>query len=370
MIRSPAPPRGFAVSEQVYLRPVGLLRGDAAARALDGGHARRLAGGGVAYSACEIVIRAESSPTAAWLPATDLDAWRDSLDSASGARITAIIERLTAPRAAWADIALDEPKLMGVVNVTPDSFSDGGAFETAEAAIAQARALAAAGAEIIDVGGESTRPGAAPVPVSVEHDRVLPVVRALAATGLTVSIDTRNPTTMAAAAEAGATVINDVTALTHTPESLSRAETSGRAVILMHSAGDPTVMQDDPVYDHAALDIYDALEARIAACEKAGIAHDRIAIDPGIGFGKTVAHNLSLIDWTSLFHGLGCPVVIGVSRKSMIGRIAGGMATDPKNRLAGSLALAQAAWDQGAQITRVHDVAETAQALSLWRALG
>jgi dihydropteroate synthase len=369
-VRSPAPPRGFVDSERVYLRPVGLLRGGAAARALDGGQARRLAGGAVAFSAFEIATRSPEGATIAWLAVSDLDPWRDSLDAASRARVVPIIERLTAPRVPLAGIALDSPKLMGVVNVTPDSFSDGGALETADHAIAHGRSMAAAGAAIIDVGGESTRPGAESITPAEEQDRVLAVVRGLVASGHTVSIDTRNPTTMTAAADAGATLINDVTALAHAIESERCASASGLAIILMHSAGNPTVMQDDPVYDHAALDVFDRLEARIAACEAVGLMRDRIAVDPGIGFGKTVAHNLRLIAWTSLLHGLGCAVAIGVSRKSTIGQVAGGMAEDPRHRVTGSLALAQAAWDQGAQILRVHDVAETAQALSLWKALG
>ena len=369
-MRSPAPPRGFADSDRLYLRPVGLLRGDAAVRALDGGQARRLAGGVVAFSACEAVTRSADGATIAWVPVAELDRWQDSLDAASRARVVLVIERLTSPRAPLAGVALDSPQLMGVVNVTPDSFSDGGALETSDHAIAHGRSLAAAGAAIIDIGGESTRTGAAPITPAEEQDRVLSVVRGLAASGHTVSIDTRNPTTMTAAADAGATLINDVTALTHSADSERCASESGLAVILMHSAGDPKVMQDDPVYDHAALDIYDRLEERIIACESIGLRRDRIAVDPGIGFGKTVAHNLRLIAWTSLLHGLGCAVVIGVSRKNTISRVAGGMAEDPRHRVPGSLALAQAAWDQGAQILRVHDVAETAQALSLWNALG
>jgi dihydropteroate synthase len=363
------PPRGFADSDRLYLRPVGPLRGDAAARALDGGEAMRLAGGDITFSACEIITRSEAGVAAAWLPVSELDMWRDTLEAPWRARATSLVDNLTAPRQAVARVDLGAPSIMGVVNVTPDSFSDGGALATAEAAIAHGMALAAAGAAIIDVGGESTRPGAAPIDPTIEQDRILPVVGALAAEGLTVSIDTRNPATMAAATEAGAAMINDVTALSFSDDSETVAAASGLPVVLMHSAGDPTVMQSDPVYDHAALDIFDWLENRITACGHAGMARQHLMVDPGIGFGKTVAHNLRLIAWTSLFHGLGCGVVIGVSRKSTIGKVAGGMAEEPRNRVPGSLALAQAAWDQGAQIVRVHDVAETAQALSLWRAL-
>ena len=175
---------------------------------------------------------------------------------------------------------------------------------------------------------------------------------------------------MVEAANAGAHLINDVTALTHAPNSLSTAAKTHLPVVLMHSAGDPKVMQDDPVYDHAALDVYDSLKRRIAACVDSGIPRDQIIIDPGIGFGKTVEHNLQLIAWASMFHGLGCPLLIGASRKSTIARIAGRAAQDTSCRLPGSLALAQAAWDQGVQIVRIHDVAETVQALALWQSLG
>ena len=366
--RSPAPPRGFGDSERAYLLPTALLRGESARRALAGGAALPLAGGPVAFAACEVVVRAPGAARASWLEVPALKRWRDSL--ADPAPLDQLLERLCAPRPPFAAIPLDRPRLMGVVNVTPDSFSDGGRFRDAERAIARGRALADVGADIVDVGGESTRPGAEPIAPEEEQARAVPVVRALAEAGLTVSIDTRNPATMAAAAAAGAAIINDVSALAHHPDSAARAAATGCAVVLMHSAGDPRSMQDRPAYDHVALDVYDALAARVAAAEAAGIARTRLAVDPGFGFGKTPAHNLRLVDWLALLHGLGCALVVGASRKSTIARIAGGMAEDAGGRLAGSLALATAAWDRGAQILRVHDVAETAQALALWRALG
>ncbi|MDP6951715.1 MAG: dihydropteroate synthase [Alphaproteobacteria bacterium] len=315
-----------------------------------------LAGGEIAFSALELVDRERK----AWLGVEHLSEFQDN------ARIDAL-QGLPAP---FAGVAMDVPCLMGVVNVTPDSFSDGGRYADTEAAIAHGLALAEAGAAIVDVGGESTRPGAAPIDEAEERRRALPVVQALAEAGLTVSIDTRNPATMRAAAEAGAAVINDVTALTHHPDSAAVAADTGLAVVLMHSLGDPRVMQDNPTYDHVVLDIYDTLAGRIEAAEAAGIPRERIAVDPGFGFGKTPAHNLRLIAWAAAFHGLGVPLLIGVSRKSTIARIAGGEAKQAKARLPGSLALALAALDQGAQILRVHDVPETAQALALWRALG
>jgi len=338
----------------VYLRPTALLRGEAAACARVAGAALPLAGGGIAFSALELADRERR----AWLGVERLSEFEDNPR----------IEALQVPPPPFAGIAMDAPSLMGVLNVTPDSFSDGGRYGGIDDAIAHGLALAEAGAAIVDVGGESTRPGAAPIPVEEECARVLPVVRALAGAGVTVSIDTRNPATMAAAAEAGAAIINDVSALSHHADSAAVAAETGLAVVLMHSLGDPRVMQDDPTYDHVVLDIYDALEARLAAAEAAGIPRTKLAIDPGFGFGKTPAHNLRLIAWAATFHGLSVPLLIGVSRKSTIAKIAGGAPADA--RLPGSLALALAALDQGAQILRVHDVAETAQALAIWQALG
>ena len=233
---------------------------------------------------------------------------------------------------------------MGIVNVTPDSFSDGGQFAAAQDAVAHGRRLAASGAEIVDVGGESTRPGAHPITIEEEQARILPVVAALASEGCKVSIDTRHPATMARAAEAGAQAINDITALSHAEDSPPTAARLGLPVVLMHSAGDPRTMQDRPVYDHAALDVYDSLERQVAVGLEAGIPRDRIAIDPGFGFGKSPQHNVRLIAWAAMFHGLGCPIVVGVSRKSTIARLGGPSAQDAACRLPGSLALAQAAW--------------------------
>ena len=348
------------------MQPVGLLRGPEAAAAEAAGAALPLAGGPIRFSACLVVSRraGHRGREERWLPVPEL-LERASADPALRERL----ERLSAPRPAFAGPEEDAPRLMGVLNVTPDSFSDGGLWSTPERAIAQGRALAAAGATLIDVGGESTRPGAEPVPPRVEGERVLPVVAALAGAGLAVSVDTRNAATMRAALGAGAVAVNDISALTHDPDSLAVVAEAGCSAVLMHSAGDPRTMQDDPRYDDVALDVYDFLAARVAACEAAGIPRSRLTVDPGFGFGKTPAHNLRLVSAATLFHGLGCSVLFGVSRKSAIGRVAGGAARDAGRRLPGSLALAQAAWDRGVQIVRAHDIAETAQARSLWRAL-
>lgn len=256
---------------------------------------------------------------------------------------------------------------MGIVNVTPDSFSDGGRYIDSERAIAHGCRLIAEGADIIDIGGESTRPGAAVVPAEEEQSRVLPVIKALAALGTPLSIDTRNAATMAAAVAAGAHIINDVSALSYDPASLATAAKLGAPVILMHALADPRTMQQNPTYDDVTLDIYDYLSARIAAAVVAGVPRSQLIIDPGIGFGKTVAHNLTLLRELSLFHGLGQPLLLGASRKSFIAKVTD--ADDIADRLPGSLSAALAGQRQGAQILRVHDVAATKRALRLAEAI-
>ena len=277
--------------------------------------------------------------------------------------------RLTAPRPPVCGLSLDRPRLMGVLNVTPDSFSDGGLHLAMPAAIARASAMAEAGADVLDIGGESTRPGADPVPPAEEIARVVPVIAALRAEGVTlpISIDTRNAVVARAAFDAGADLLNDVSALTHDPGSLPFAAASSRPVCLMHALGDPKTMQDAPVYDDVLLDVFGYLEARVSAAEAAGIARVRILVDPGIGFGKTVSHNLALIRGLALLHGLGCPILFGASRKRFIGTIGG--APEPADRMPGSIAVALEALRQGAQVIRVHDVTETRQAVALWTAL-
>jgi dihydropteroate synthase len=271
---------------------------------------------------------------------------------------------LCAPRAAVAGLALDRPLLMGVVNVTPDSFSDGGRYLGAEAAIAHALQLEAEGADILDIGGESTRPGSDPVDIEEECRRVLPVIAALARRSRArISIDTRKAEVMRRAALEGAHIVNDVSALRHDPAAMEVAAGLGLPVVLMHAQGEPKTMQAAPRYDDVVLDVYDALEARIAACELAGIARSRLIVDPGIGFGKNLAHNLALLASLSIFHGLGCAVLLGASRKSFIGHLTGAAADD---RLPGSLAAALLGAAQGVQILRVHDVAATRQALAVW----
>jgi dihydropteroate synthase len=256
---------------------------------------------------------------------------------------------------------------MGVVNVTPDSFSDGGETVVAAAAVERGLALAKEGADIIDVGGESTRPGAAPVSVAEELIRVLPVVRELAAAGVLVSIDTRRAEVMEAAITAGVGIVNDVTALTGDSRSLNVVAAAGVCVVLMHMQGEPRTMQLAPSYRDAAREVYRWLADRVAACEAAGIGRDRIAVDPGIGFGKTVAHNADILARLGLYRDFGLAVVVGVSRKSFIARLS--RDEPPQRRLPGSIAAALAAVERGAHILRVHDVAATRQALTVWQAI-
>lgn len=276
-------------------------------------------------------------------------------------------DRLSGVRADFSGLSLDQPRLMGILNVTPDSFSDGGLFLRPEAAVMQARRMAT-GADILDIGGESTRPGAAEVTAEDEVARTAPVIAALRAGGLTgpISIDTRKAAVAEAAFAAGASILNDVTALRFDPAMAGVAAGAGVPVVLMHSIATPATMQDDPYYDDVLLDVYDALAERLTAAEAAGIPLSRLAVDPGIGFGKTLEHNLTLLARLSLFHNLGVPVLLGASRKRFIGTI--GAEAEASKRMPGSLAVALAGVAQGMQMIRVHDVAETRQALNLWQA--
>ena len=274
-----------------------------------------------------------------------------------------VLERLVAPRPPVAGLSMDRPRLMGILNVTPDSFSDGGRH--AGAAAEGAARLVADGADILDIGGESTRPGAVPVPPEEETARVLPVLRA--GVGAPVSIDTRNAATARAALEAGAAIVNDVSALSWDPDMAGMVARSGAPVVLMHARGTPETMQDDPDYGDVTVEVLDALGARIAAAEAAGIARRRILVDPGIGFGKTLAHNLQLLRELAAFHAFGCPLVLGVSRKGTIGTVTGVRAA--AERGPGSAAAALTGLARGAQIVRVHDVALHRQAVRAWAAV-
>ncbi len=275
---------------------------------------------------------------------------------------------LTMARPTIATLSMDRPRIMGILNVTPDSFSDGGKFAGSDAAVAHALAMKDEGADLIDIGGESTRPGAALVPDEEEIDRTAPVIAALRAqSDIAVSIDTRKAAVAQAAVAAGAGLINDVSAMLWDDDMAHTVAESGQAVCLMHSQGAPDTMQKDPRYDDVVLDVYDHLADRIAAATAAGINRDRIIVDPGIGFGKTQAHNIALLRRLSLFHALGCPVLLGASRKRFIGTI-----TDrpvAADRAAGSLSVTLSGIAQGVQIHRVHDTKDTKAACDMIWAL-
>jgi dihydropteroate synthase len=260
------------------------------------------------------------------------------------------------------------PMIMGIVNTTPDSFSDGGLHAAAQDAIAGGLMMAGAGADILDIGGESTRPGAKTVEISEEIDRTAPVIEGLRSRGFrgTISIDTRKADVARAALTAGADLINDVSGFTYDPALASVAAQADVPVCVMHGPMDPATMHHDPQYDDVVLEVYDFLSQRIDALVDQGISRAQIIADPGIGFGKTQAHNLALLARLSVFHGLGVPVLLGASRKRFIGSIGG--AAEARDRVPGSIAVALAGIAQGVQIVRVHDVAETAQAIALWRA--
>ena len=272
-----------------------------------------------------------------------------------------VLAALTAPRAPVMGVGMDRPSVMGIVNATPDSFSDGGTYD----GIAQGRALIAQGADLLDIGGESTRPGADEVGVAEEIARVVPVIAALR--DAPISVDTRKADVARAALDAGAGLINDVSGFDFDPALAVLAADRGVPVCLMHAQGVPATMQDQPRYDDVLLDVYDALATRIARAEAAGIARARILVDPGIGFGKTLDHNLAILNRISLFHSLGCGILLGVSRKRFIGEVAAQAV--PRERMPGTLGVTLASVGQGVQMHRVHDVAATVQGLALWRAV-
>lgn len=357
--RKPAHLRGLLRSgRRLYLLPRDLLTGEAAEVAVGQGTARWLAGGPIAFGAVDVIARSGREVQSVRTPV-------EALADYGIADLEGRLLRLCAQRPLLG--RMTAPLIMGIVNTTPDSFFDGGHHAGAEAAIRHGRALAAEGAAMLDVGGESTRPGAEPVPLDEERRRTEPVVRVLVDDGYAVSIDSRNALVQAAALNAGAAWVNDVSGLSYDPDAARLVAERGCPVVLMHMRDDPRTMQAEPRYDCAPLDVYDELDDRISAAERAGIARDRILVDPGFGFAKNVTHNLEVTSWLAVLHGLGCPILFGASRKSTIGKLSGN--APASQRLPGSLALALAGATRGAQVLRVHDVAETVQALAVQRAL-
>jgi dihydropteroate synthase len=327
-----------------YHRPISLLYGHDARLAIAEGRGGALAGSSwIAFTQIEIIEREGERRIEPYAPDR--------------------FAPIEAPRPPLCGLTLDRPRIMGVVNVTPDSFSDGGLLPDAGAAIAHGLRLAEEGADILDVGGESTRPGSDPVDTGEEWSRIGPVVTGLAKVGYVVSVDTRKPEIMKRAANVGARLINDVSALTYDPLSVTTAASLGLPVILMHAQGDPKTMQVNPIYEDVTPDVFDALGARLAACLKAGIAREHLLIDPGIGFGKTLRHNLDLLHQLTMLHGLGAPLAVGLSRKSMIGTLTG--EKQALARVMGSVGGVVQAALAGAQILRVHDAKATRQALQV-----
>jgi dihydropteroate synthase len=348
--------------DRLYLRPTGFV--DRTARAQSA--AVSLAGGLTAFCAVEVILATDGNRiTQQLVPVGELDTVLGRMPDLLRRQGYEIFERLRAARAPLhfgeLTLSLDRPEVMGIVNATPDSFSDGSA-ET-DAAI-RALKMIDAGATVIDVGGESTRPGAKPVSEDEEIARVRPVVKRLATAGAIISIDTRKAGVMEAALDAGAAIVNDVSALTWDGRAPRVAAARDCPVVLMHHQGTPETMQQNPRYGDVLLEVYDWLETRIEAAVAAGIDRAKILIDPGIGFGKTLHHNLTILNGLSLFHGLGCPIVLGVSRKRTIGALSNDAPVD--QRLGGSVALAVLGAAQGVQLLRVHDVFETVQAMRVW----
>lgn len=348
------------MAQSFYLQPTALIHGPDAEQAIADGVAGSLAGGPIAFTQIRMLKRPAGGRR------EDLRSYAD-IKASGDAAVAEALAALERARPGLPGLKRRETAVMGVVNVTPDSFSDGGEFGETDAAIAQGRALIAAGADVIDIGGESTRPGSDPVSESLELDRVLPVIEALMGGGVPVSIDTRKPEVMRRAVAAGACVINDISALSFDRDAVATARDLGVPVILMHSRGDPKTMQEDPRYDDVVLDVYDALAGRVDACVADGIARERIIVDPGIGFGKTFAHNHALLRGLTVFHGLGLPVLLGASRKAFIGALSD--APVAGQRLGGSLAAALTGIMQGVQMVRVHDVRETVHAARTWHGI-
>ena len=366
-MKSPGLPRGFSFSDRyeipLALRPTGLSAGTHAA---DAGRGLRLCAGALEFTACEVFLHGEDEVRCFDVALDGLRGWAAAEGGIAAQAVATLLDRLSTPRPAFHGLALDVPRIAGILNVTPDSFHDGGVHAAAGAALAHGEAMMAMGADMVDVGGESSRPGAARVSPAEELARVLPVVQGLVSGGALVSVDTRRAEVMRAAVAAGAGIVNDITALKGDAAAPGVVAETGASVVLMHMQGEPATMQHGPRYGHAAYEVYRTLEDRVRACEAAGIARARIAVDPGIGFGKTPDHSLAILGSLAMLHGLGCAVMAGASRKSFIAAIAPG--TGSEDRLPGSLAAAIVAAGQGVQLHRVHDVAETRQALALWAA--
>lgn len=357
---NPLPVHNLNEETRLYLKPEGLgPKGSSLSFSL--------AGGPLSFNAISLVLASRGRRIYEGVfPLTSLDHLKTQLPKNLRGTFDRQFSNFTSPRKPIGNLSFEKPVLMGILNLTPDSFSDGGDYLTEGEAIARTRTLFEQGADIVDVGAESTRPGATLVPVDEELKRLKPVLDGLADLPGPVSIDTRKAGVMDKALGAGALLINDVSALTFDENSMASVKTAP-GIVLMHARGVPEQMQENPEYDDVLLEIFDYLEARIEACEKAGITRERLMIDPGIGFGKNLSHNLALLKGLSLFQALGVPVMAGVSRKRFIGEITG--VENPKDRLAGSISASLFALSQGAQIVRCHDVAEMRNSIDVYQTI-
>jgi dihydropteroate synthase len=358
-----------AADTTLYVRPTGFVDGPLE----DPASAVRLAGGSVWFTAVQLIVRAATGErvVSVVLPVRDRAYWQTGLPAFLLPAFIRQWEHITVVRlpleAGSRLLGFARPQVMGILNVTPDSFSDGGKFADPAAAVERAHELMKQGAALVDIGAESTRPGAKPVWEGDEMARLEPVIERLKGSSGWISADTRKAAVMRMALEKGADIINDVSALTYDSDSLAVVAAAGCPVVLMHLQGDPQTMQQRPVYQDVLLDVYDHLSARIEACVAAGISRSKIIVDPGIGFGKALRHNLDLLNGLSLFHALGCPILLGASRKTFVGALS--REEPAEARLPGSLAAALRGLDQGVQILRVHDVAETVQAMKIWQGM-
>jgi len=351
----------------LYLRPTGFIESPQR----HDGESARLAGTMLWFSQLEVIDRTGETTIRRVIDVRDWEGFVAGLSTDKQARCNLLHERITSPRTALQlgerTIRLDQPQVMGIINMTPDSFSDGGKNADIEAAAEAAFAMTSAGAAIIDIGGESTRPGAPLVWEGDEIARVEPLIKRLAASGTAISIDTRKAAVMETAVAAGAAMINDISALLFDDRSLEVAKALNVPVVLMHAPSHSTDPHKGGDYDDVVTNVFDWLEERVNAVEAAGISRDKILVDPGIGFGKSLADNLAIINSLSIYHGLGCPILFGASRKRMIGALSNEAPVEA--RLGGSIFLAMKAVEQGGHIVRVHDAAETVQAVQVWRGL-
>ena len=346
------------------MRPLGILWGRLAEAAVAEGVARPLVGRG-AYTSCQVILRRNTHYQIGHMTVEALDLWRSRQSGALIEELGELLTNISSVRQSQLTGLDRNPSIVGILNLTPDSFSDGGDYTQLDSAIKRARAMFESGASLIDIGGESTRPGAMPISPLVEQNRVLPVAEALVAEGIPVSVDTYHPDTMEAACVLGVNVINDVSGFTAYPNSMKVGAASGKTLVLAHSV--PLNMGREAEFDgEVAIEIYESFLERINAMAALGVPKSKIIIDPGLGFKKKQEENFSAMRWMSILHGLGCSIMIGASRK--FGRLTRGQS--PKNRMAGSVAASLYATQQGVQLLRVHDVVETQQALGVWRAMG